>query len=119
MRVNPVLTIGGLKSRIAAHYGIEVVDIAIIHNDTRYETQRSKKAGHHQITQPLSTNQSNVIKRTKNSNNATVSRTPSPKTAKLKAQHYRGKSGGKMFAQPQNLKNGPQISSVNSSLIEE
>lgn len=42
VRVNPVLTIGGLKIRVAAHYGIEVSEIAIIFNGVRYQTLKAK-----------------------------------------------------------------------------
>lgn len=36
VRSNPVLTIGGLKDRVALHYGLSAVDIAIVHNGIKY-----------------------------------------------------------------------------------
>jgi uncharacterized protein YhbP (UPF0306 family) len=45
VRVNPVLSIGGLKERIASHYGIEVSSIAIIFNGVRYQTKITRASG--------------------------------------------------------------------------
>lgn len=38
VRVNPVLTVGGLKQRIANHYKLKMEDVAIIYDGVRYQT---------------------------------------------------------------------------------
>ena len=43
IRVNPVLTIGGLKMRIAAHYRLKSDDIAIIFNNVMYRNETKEE----------------------------------------------------------------------------
>ena len=38
VRVNPVMTLGGLKTRIAAHYSVNSDDVIIIFKDVRYDS---------------------------------------------------------------------------------
>ena len=38
VRVNPVMTLGGLKNRIGAHYNVNQDDVIIIFKDVRYDS---------------------------------------------------------------------------------
>jgi len=40
VRVNPVMNIGGLKQKIAAHYGVNQSDVVIIFNGVRYSKEK-------------------------------------------------------------------------------
>ena len=78
VRVNPILTIGALKQRIAFNYKVEPEDIVIIFGGVRYDSKPPE-----------------IVKRKVNRRKVNkVSRTPSPTTAasKLRPQQYRKKS---------------------------
>jgi hypothetical protein len=84
---------GGLKKRIATHYGIEVSEIAVIFNGVRYETAKMRTSTNYARENQVSKSQSKLVvgknlhvpkfKKGKLMNQP-VSRTPSPRTAKQK-----------------------------------
>ena len=70
VRVNPVMTLGGLKQRIAAHYKIDQDDVIIIFKDVRYDSL------YYQLYPDKKEH-----KRKRKANANKISRTPSPTTA--------------------------------------
>lgn len=63
IRVNPVMTVGGLKSRIACHYRISSEDVIVFFNGTKYDSKPQLKNRNKKLKQ--------------------ISRTPSPTSFKI------------------------------------
>lgn len=99
VRVNPILTIGALKQRIAFNYKVEPEDIVIIFGGVRYDSKPQE------VQLKLKTTRRKVNK---------VSRTPSPTTAasKLRPQQYRKKSQKKPAVFNQTLSRNSSQNSI-------
>ena len=103
MRVNPVMTIGGLKSKISGKYNLEdendiIIQFNGVQYDSKLDDQIIRRKHKHVQKAAISTENNQMLACGGNSNK--ISRTPSPQARRFRQTGTRTGTKGSVIIQP-------------------